>query len=182
MIFKYIIAFILLLIPIVNNANDNVVDVNYRYVGVEINKAFEVVETSFGPYTGSDNEKNEVIRSYYGPMTAYGPDCVGCIGITTSGYNVLDGKIFYNDEEFGNIRILAADRSLPFGTIIRITGLKDYPNGLLAIVLDRGSAIGFNKRSYFDLLYKSEYETLTFGCQYATFEILRMGYYCQVKY
>ena len=56
MIFKYIIAFILLLIPIVNNANDYVVDVNYRYVDVEINKAFEVLVTAFGPYTGNNIE------------------------------------------------------------------------------------------------------------------------------
>ena len=165
-----------MLVPMVNNINHEVIDVNYRYVDSEIYKAFEVVTTAFGPYMEKDPETVPVLKRYYGPMTAYGPDCVGCIGITTSGYNVLDGKIFYHDEEFGNIRILAADRSLPFGTIVRITGLKDYPDGLLAIVLDRGSAIGFSKRSYFDLLYKSEHETLTFGCQYATFEVLRIGY------
>ena len=109
-------------------------------------------------------------------MTAYGPDCVGCIGITSSGYNVLNGNIFYKDKTFGNIRILAADKTLPFGTIVRIKGLKKYPNGVIAIVLDRGSAIGFNKRSYFDLLYESEKDTLTFGCQYAQFDILRLGF------
>ena len=109
-------------------------------------------------------------------MTAYGPDCVGCSGITASGYNVLRGNIFYKDKKFGNIRIVAADRSLPFGTIVRIKGLKKYPEGVIAIVLDRGGAIGFNKKSYFDLLYNSEKETLTFGCQYATFDILRLGY------
>lgn len=166
----------LILIPIINVVSYEVEDVNYCYIGNEIHDAFLVSETAYGPYTGNDTTVKEVVKTYYGPMTAYGPDCVGCIGITTSGYDVMDGKIFYHDEEFGNIRILAGDRSLPFGTIIKIIGLKDYPDGLLAIVLDRGSAIGFNKRSYFDLLYKSEQETLTFGCQYATFEVLRMGY------
>ena len=109
-------------------------------------------------------------------MTAYGPDCVGCIGITTSGYNVLDGRIYYHDKTYGNIRILAADKSLPFGTIVRISGLDIFEEDILAIVLDRGSAIGFNKRSYFDLLYNSEKETGFFGKRYATFDILRMGY------
>ena len=165
------------MIPIISLNYNNSDDLTYCYVNHEIYDAFNVLETAFGPYTGTlETDSVPVIKSYYGPMTAYGPDCVGCIGITTSGQNVLDGKIFYHDETFGNIRILAADRSLPFGTIVRIKGLKDYPNDLLAIVLDRGSAIGFSKRSYFDLLYKSEADTLTFGCQYATFDILRLGY------
>lgn len=173
--FKLIISIIFLLVPIVNLCDSDYADFDYCYVDSEIYDAFEVTETMMGPYTGVSLDA-KVLKTYYGPMTAYGPDCVGCIGITTSGQNVLDGKIFYHDETFGNIRILAADRSLPFGTIVRIKGLHDYPEDVLAIVLDRGSAIGFNKRSYFDLLYKSEADTLTFGCQYATFEILRFGY------
>lgn len=176
MFYKMLIIIMLILLPSYNNHNNNISSfINYKYVDNEINNAFLVSETVFGPYTGK-NDNYTALKTYYGPMTAYGPDCIGCIGITTSGQDVLDGKIFYYDEEYGNIRILASDKSLPFGTIVRIKGLKDYPNDLIAIVLDRGSAIGFNKRSYFDLLYKNEHDTLTFGCQYATFEILRIGY------
>ncbi len=171
---KFIVSLIMLFMPLINVVENDVL-VKYNYVGSEVLESFRIVETKKGPYTGNDLDV-PVIKSYYGPMTAYGPDCVGCIGITSSGYNVLNGNIFYNDKEFGNIRILAADRTLPFGTIVRINGLKKYPNGVIAIVLDRGSAIGFSKRSYFDLLYESERDTLTFGCQYATFDILRIGY------
>ena len=46
----------------------------------------------------------------------------------------------------------------------------------MAIVLDRGSAIGFKKSVYFDLLYKNEKETNSFGKQKATFKLLRKGY------
>lgn len=148
------------------------------YVGDEIKVFEEIIEKPQGPYTGiaPAGASAPVIKSYYGPMTAYGPDCVGCIGITTSGYNVLDGRIYYHDKTYGNIRILAADKSLPFGTIVRISGLDVFKEDILAIVLDRGSAIGFNKKSYFDLLYNSEKETGFFGKRYATFDILRMGY------
>lgn len=165
----------MLLMPILNIYRTDSEVVNYSYVDKEIYEAFRVVETKKGPYTGESKEVT-VIRTYKGPMTAYGPDCVGCIGITSSGYNVLNGNIFYKDKTFGNIRILAADKSLPFGTIVRIKGLKKYPSGVIAIVLDRGGAIGFNKKSYFDLLYESEKDTLTFGCQYAQFDILRLGF------
>lgn len=153
---------------------------DFVYVDDEISIFEEVVlETPKGPYTGelaAFGESIPVIKSYYGPMTAYGPDCVGCIGITSSGYNVLNGNIYYHDDTYGNIRILAADKSLPFGTIVRISGLDVFEEDILAIVLDRGSAIGFNKKSYFDLLYKNEKETSFFGRRYATFDILRMGY------
>ena len=141
---------------------------DYTYVDKEIN-IFKKIEIK--------KEKVEtVIKTYHGNITAYGPDCVGCIGITASGYNVGHGNIYYQDKEYGKIRIVAADKSLPFGTIIRIKDLKGFDKSVLAIVLDRGSAIGFNKTVYFDLLYRNERETNTFGKQWATFEVLRRGY------
>lgn len=132
------------------------------YVGNEI-KIFEAKDLSI-----------PVLETYHGPITAYGPDCVGCIGITSSGYNVLDGNIYYNDKDYGKIRIVAADKRLPFGTIIRIKNVFD--NDIIAIVLDRGSAIGFDKHVYFDLLYKSEKDTEYFGKKEAVFEVLRQGF------
>ena len=102
------------------------------------------------------------------------PDCKGCSGITASGYNVRNGNIYYNDKEYGKLRIVAMDKSIPFGSIVRIK--KIFKEPVLAIVLDRGSAIGLNKKVYIDLLYKSEKETLTFGKREATFEILRYGF------
>ena len=134
---------------------------NYHYVGNEINIFNEIVKIE---------KKEKVLETYYGEITAYGPDCKGCIGITASGYNVKK-TIYYNDKEYGKIRILAADRKLPFGTIVRIKELN-----ILGIVLDRGSAIGFSKRAYFDLLNPSEKEINKFGRKKATFEILRLGY------
>ena len=139
----------------------------YTFVGKEINifKELEIKEEPTVP----------VLATYKGNITAYGPDCTGCIGITASGYKVTK-TIYYNDIEYGNIRILAADKSLPFGTIVRISNLNISDEPIIGIVLDRGSAIGFNKNVYFDLLYKSEKETNSFGKQKATFEILRRGY------
>lgn len=166
------------IIPFITIEEKQVIE-NIAYVGNEI-LIFEekIIETPKGPYTGIVPTSNEVevIKSYHGPMTAYGPDCVGCSGITSSGYNVLKGNIYYHDKTYGNIRIVAADKSLPFGTIVRISDLDVFDDDILAIVLDRGSAIGFNKKTYFDLLYKSEKETEFFGRRFANFDILRMGY------
>lgn len=145
----------------------------FTYVGSEINIFNEIpkIEETF------KNENTiKVLATYYGPITAYGPDCTGCTtGYTASGYYVRN-NIYYNDKEYGKIRIVAADKSLPFGTIIRISNLNVFDEPVLAIVLDRGSAIGFNRKVYFDLLYKSEKETEFFGKRNATFEVLRKGY------
>lgn len=124
-------------------------------------------------------ETIEVLETYVGKMTAYGPDCYGCTsGRTASGQYVMGGNIYYNDPTFGNIRIVAADKTIPFGSIIRISGLNIFPEPILAIVLDRGGMIGFaeGKHSYFDLLYKSEKDAASFGRPTATFELLRRGY------
>ena len=124
-------------------------------------------------------ETVSVLETYVGKMTAYGPDCYGCTsGRTASGQYVMDGNIYYNDPTFGNIRIVAADKTIPFGSIIRISGLSIFPEPILAIVLDRGGMIGFaeGKHSYFDLLYKSEKDAASFGRPTATFELLRRGY------
>ena len=119
-------------------------------------------------------ESNRVIKTYKGNITAYGPDCKGCSGITASGYNVKK-TIYYQDKKYGKVRIVAADKSLPFGTIVKIKDIAGF-KPIIAIVLDRGGAIGFNKKAYFDLLYASEKDSLSFGRRKATFEILRLGY------
>ena len=142
----------------------------YTYVDKEINIFKELKKE-----VKQEEKKDKVIKTYYGNITAYGPDCKGCSGITASGYNVKN-TIYYHDKKYGKVRIVAADKSIPFGTIVRIKNLTGFSSPVIAIVLDRGSAIGFNRRAYFDLLYKSERDSLSFGIQKTTFEILRNGY------
>lgn len=120
-------------------------------------------------------KENKVIDKFTGTITGYDPDCYGCIGITASGYDVRN-TIYYNDKTYNNVRVLAADKSLPFGTIIKVSNLKDY-NDFIGIVLDRGSAISFDGFSQIDLLFESEDYSYNFGRkENVIFEILRLGY------
>lgn len=136
-----------------------------------------------------------VLETYTGILTGYGPDCVGCGNpntgkvVTSSGYhvsNIVDGTIepaftiTYNDSEYGEVRIVAADDSIPFYSIVRIT-VPNWDESVLAIVLDRGSTVGFdNCRSsrgcltQFDLLYPTEAESLG-KTRNVKFELLRSG-------
>ena len=114
---------------------------------------------------------------FNGTLTGYGPDCPGCLGMVyCSPYpNVLNGKIYYNDSAYGRVRILAADYSIPCGSIIRVKNYKFVDqNEFVGIVLDRGSAIvGLTM----DLLYPSEKDTEIIGRQYnINFTIERWGW------
>ncbi len=103
---------------------------------------------------------------YVGKLTGYGADCVGCSGYgnvackTKQGLNhslTKDGE-YYNDEEYGKVRILAAAlEKFPCGTIIKVenTNLGTFN----AIVLDTGSAMkkDWNKGIvHMDLAFKTE--------------------------
>lgn len=137
---------------------------------------------------------NQIINTYTGILTGYGPDCYGCGNrvtnkvSTASGYhiaNIVDGNIepaftiTYTDSEYGEVRILAGDSTLPYKTIVRVTVPNEEP--IIGIVLDRGSTVGFeNCRSKngclttFDLLYETESSAR--GKLYnVVFDILRIG-------
>lgn len=117
------------------------------------------------------------INSFVGSLTGYGPDCVGCGGrVSCNGedgkrQDVRNGNIYYFDSEYGQLRIIAADKSIPCGTIIEIQNFIFSSGPIKAIVLDRGGAI---KGKKIDLLYSSEKETGGIGLQSdITFNILR---------
>ena len=107
-------------------------------------------------------------------MSGYGAD-IG--NYTASGYQISGGNITYNDNQYGEVRILAGDRNYPFGTIVRISNSNE--GTVLGIVLDRGPDIGrgIAKKFAFDLLYTTSREARLKGVSYnANFEILRLGY------
>ena len=90
---------------------------------------------------GTGDEAN-----YVGKMTGYGADCVGCTGTlackTKNGsyHNLIKDGTTYNDEEYGNVKIIAAAlEKFPCGTIIKV----ENPNlgTFNAIVLDTGGAM-----------------------------------------
>lgn len=111
--------------------------------------------------------------SFIGKLTHYGPDCKGCGGhVACTGQDVRNGNIYYDDSEYGKVRIVAADRSLPCGSIIRVN-IKEY-NYMYAIVLDRGGII---KGARIDLLKESSkaYSPVR-TVNKASFDILRYGY------
>lgn len=118
-------------------------------------KIDEVVEVGTGKY-----------GDYAGTLTLYGPDCDGCDGLGFVYCPLLDGKhhnlntdgIYYEDKEYGKIRILAAPiAEFPCGTIVEIN--NSDMSKTLGIVLDTGRALvnAYNNGNIlFDLAHATE--------------------------
>lgn len=117
-------------------------------------------------------ETNPVI--FNGTMTGYGPDCVGCTGKVSCPprTDVRNGNIYFDDNEYGAVRIVAADKGIPCGTIIKVNGNR-LAGEMVVIVLDRGGAI---KGTLMDLLMSSENSSTPFGRQNVVYEVVRWGW------
>lgn len=121
--------------------------------------------------------------TFTGRLTTYGGDCNGCGGYSSSGvklsastgvnnshspYLTYKGKKYY---------CLAADRSIPFGTIIKITNHNlSTSSTIYGIVVDRGGSIKGNKIDIFKGSEKSGKSYFSGSTSYNTkFEIVSIG-------
>lgn len=119
-----------------------------------------------------------VIMTEVGTITGYGPDCDTCSGIgkTRSGHNLYE-SMYYEDSEFGTVRILAADYSFGKGAIFRVSNIPGM-EPFIAIVLDTGGNVGYGKGTLFDLAYQTEKDPknkVIGKTANVTFELLREG-------
>ncbi len=139
--------------------------------------------------------KDEIIEKgtgaygiYKGKLVGYGPDCKGCSGEgylsckTASGnkFSLKYDGIYYEDSEYGKVRILAADRSkFPCGTIIKV----EKPDGVnfLAVVMDTIGTKLKDGRELMDLAYSTQSDKEVFGADGLTgpnvvFNVQRWGW------
>lgn len=123
---------------------------------------------------------------FYGRLTGYGPDCPGCSVVgnvscrTREGLNhsLINNGTTYIDQEYGEVRILAAATSaFPCGTIIAVD------NGILApfyaVVLDTGYDMrnAWNNGSvWFDLAFASQASVTNVSNKQALFSVQRWGW------
>ena len=121
--------------------------------------------------------KNDIYsakETYSGDLTGYGANCPLCGGTLACmpSLDVLHGNIHYNDETYGNIRIVASSFNLPCGSVIRFDSPRISNDSVVAIVLDRG-VLGTN----IDLLEASEADaSANVGRSKITYDVIRKGW------
>lgn len=121
--------------------------------------------------------------TFTGRLTIYGGDCTGCGGTSSSGVklsptsgvnNTNSPYLYYNGKKY---YCLAADRSIPFGTVIKISNHNLNTEGTIyGIVVDRGGAIKGNKIDIFNGSEGSGNKYFGGGTSYNTkFEVVSLG-------
>ena len=147
-------------------------------------------------YISLGDKKDELVEVgigesgvFQGRLTGYGPDCPGCSSVGHVSCTTREGRshsliydgLYYNDYEYGDLRIVAADHmKFPCGTVVEID------NGILprftAIVLDTGIAMRnawrYDGVVWMDVSYSSQKEALTAGATSlnTTFDVQRWGW------
>lgn len=126
---------------------------------------------------------------YVGRITGYGPDCIGCSGVVAcktkdkKNFSLINDGIYYNDEKFGKVRIVAgAKDAFPCGTIIKVqkTGIEPY----FVIVMDRGATMNNEwaaGKVHLDLAYSTQKDKTIFEADgltgsNMTFSVQRWGW------
>ena len=184
--FFVLFVFLILLIIASGNEKDTVITYNMNSTkslsAVHIVTKYNLEEEVITPYYATTFE--EVIQYaktqpvvFNGTMTGYGPDCVGCGGKVgcPPRQDVRNGNIYYEDVEYGQVRIVATDSRIPCGTMIKISNVTFSNEPFYAIALDRGGAI---KGTLMDLLLPSEADTI-YGVgrqKNVVYEIVRWGW------
>ena len=126
------------------NANNINVSKKLDYLTLESEQLESYQESLFTP-----------ISTFSAELTGYGADCEGCSGILACApiTNVFEKGIYFEDATYGTVRVVAASREYPCGTIMRFKSKKLDDEPIIAIVMDRGGVIVDNR---LDLLTESE--------------------------
>lgn len=129
--------------------------------------------------------------NFIGRVSGYGPDCPGCSKVGNvacktrekKSHSLINDGIYYEDSEFGKLRIIAAAlKGFPCGTVVKIT--KPGKDPYMTIVLDTGASMAnsWAKGSvWFDLAYTTQKDKKVLGADGLTgnnmkFEVQRWGW------
>jgi hypothetical protein len=125
-----------------NNANKQTT--NNQSQSKKVNNITQIEKTTDNKILTTEKVQTS-LAEYTGKLTGYGPDCVGCSGTgnlacrtkNKKTYNLYKDGIYYEDSEYGKVRILsAAIAKFKCGTIVVIT--KPGMQPFTGIVLDTG--------------------------------------------
>lgn len=171
--------------------NKNTYNVEYVEENVVTNEVESQIIIEKPVENSTNNElvekvETETLATYNGVLTGYGPDCYGCSGLgnvacytkAKTKFSLVTDGIYYYDETYGLVRILAADhRMFPCGTIIEVNN-NSYEKEL-GIVLDTGGAMRNaydNGYVLIDLAFEKESLAHSITNKQTTFNVKRLGW------
>lgn len=128
------------------------------------------------------------VGEYTGRLTSYGADCPGCSAVGNvacftrerKNHSLTYNGIYYNDQEYGEVRILAAALSkFPCGTIILVENTNVEP--FYGVVLDTGYTMRQEwkeGRVWLDLAWATQADARVGGMSHreTTYTVQRWGW------
>lgn len=180
--FKYIVKISILFIVFLTMGASSFKTESYS-VNENINKSVDLSTMAIFINKEEEQKANEEalqkylwgsLDSYTGDLTGYGADCPLCSGrlACMSSLDLSNGRTTYEDNTYGEVRIVASSKNLPCGSIIRFNSARISSKETIAIVLDRG-VLGND----IDLLSPSEaYALKNVGRSSITYDVLRFGW------
>lgn len=117
---------------------------------------------------------NQIISSAVGNLTAYTYDCPTCNKklACDSAVDLSNGNVMFNDNDYGNVRIVASSKKYPCGTIVRFNKKSLSEDPIIAIVLDRG----VNGNTLDILVENDSIATNNVGRSKINYDVLRSGW------
>lgn len=172
---------ILVLLATLVLATDNFKLLENKATNINLNKSLDLAAMSKIVTNLSIEEANivdttnyEVLNTINGQLTGYVYNCPLCSGrlACMSSLDLSQGNVYYEDLEFGQVRIVASSLNLPCGSIVRFSTPSISEQPITAVVLDRG--VG---GTTIDLLVESEsYAYNAIGRRNITYDVLRNGW------
>ena len=154
---------------VINDTEPTTMEVKIEKQPVIVEKAVKKTNNAQNNQNKGQKQVSKQVSASQGTykLTHYGYDCCKS-GLTATGWDARN--IYYNDNEYGEIRIVAMCSKMPLYSIVKINNYK-LGGDITAIVLDRGVNC-----STIDLLTENEAKSSQLGIQKnVNVEILRSG-------
>lgn len=171
-IFKSV-KIILLIVAVMSLQKVNTVNANDKLSNENLNKTIDLTAMAVKLNEIQMADKYYPLDTFTGDLTGYGALCPLCNGhLGCTGKWVGDGTTTYDDEMYGNVRIVASSKNLPCGSVITFDAKHISDEPVVAIVLDRG-VLGND----IDLLVPNEdYARKHVGRKKISYDVLRFGW------
>lgn len=168
-LFIQVVCLFIAVMVVVGTCNGDEIKVSNN----NLNKSLDLRLMALKAEESIKNDIFAVKENYSGDLTGYVANCPLCGGhlACMPKLDVLSGITTYNDDTYGNVKIVASSRNLACGSIVRFdSSISDEP--VIAIVLDRG-VTGTN----LDLLVSEVSEaTKVVGRKKINYDVLRKGW------
>lgn len=164
---------ILLLVAIITIQQVNVVSSTDKLSNESLNKTIDLTAMAVKVNEIQMNDMYYPLDTFTGDLTGYVADCPLCSGyLSCTNQYVNNGTTSYNDNQYGDVMIVASSKNLPCGSIVTFDAPYVKNGKTTAIVLDRG-VLGND----LDLLVESEsYALQNVGRHKIKYDVLRFGW------